>query len=417
MLDIIGLLITLTAVFSYVNHRYIKLPTTIGVMLIALLMSLALIALGKFGLIEIDHEVEALLRGIDFYEVLMHGMLSLLLFAGAMHIDLSELAARKWPIGILATVGTLSSTFLVGGAAWVLFDVVNIEMPLIYCLLFGALISPTDPIAVLGILKSANAPKSLEIKIAGESLFNDGVAVVVFSILLGIAIGGQQVSAGSIALLFAEEALGGIVFGLVIGFIAYRMLKSIDSYHVEVLITLGMVLGGYALAIQLHVSGPVAMVVAGLMIGNHGRSFAMSEHTRERLDTFWEIIDEILNAVLFVLIGFEVIVLSFTGDYLFASLLMLVVVLLARFICVGIPISIMRSRLYLDFTPHAVKLLTWGGVRGGISVALALSLPSGAERDGLLAVTYVIVLFSIIVQGLTIGKVIRHYLHTEPPAR
>jgi CPA1 family monovalent cation:H+ antiporter len=417
MLDIIGLLITLTAVFSYVNHRYIKLPTTIGVMLIALVMSLALIGLGKFGLIEIGHKVEALLLSIDFYEVLMHGMLSLLLFAGAMHIDLSELAARKWPIGILATVGTLSSTFLVGGAAWWLFGLMQIDMPMIYCLLFGALISPTDPIAVLSILKSANAPKSLEIKIAGESLFNDGVAVVVFSILLGIALGGEQLGVGDIVKLFVTEALGGVVFGLVIGYVAYRMLKSIDSYHVEVLITLGLVLGGYTLAIQLHVSGPVAMVVAGLMIGNHGRSFAMSDTTRERLDTFWEIIDEILNAVLFVLIGFEVIVLTFTGDYLLASVLMLVVVLLARFICVGIPIAIMRNRFYLEFSPHSIKILTWGGVRGGISVALALSLPTGAERDGLLAVTYVIVLFSILVQGLTIGKLIKTCLHGRSPAR
>ena len=415
MLDIIGLLITLTAVFSYLNHRYIKLPTTIGVMLIALLMSLALIALGKFGLIEIDHKIEALLRGIDFYEVLMHGMLSLLLFAGAMHIDLSELAARKWPIGILATVGTLSSTFLVGAAAWVLFDLIGIEMRMIYCLLFGALISPTDPIAVLGILKSANAPKSLEIKIAGESLFNDGVAVVVFSILLGIALGEEQLGVGGISMVFARDALGGVVFGLVIGYVAYRMLKSIDSYHVEVLITLGLVLGGYALARQLHVSGPVAMVVAGLMIGNHGRSFAMSDNTRERLDTFWEIIDEILNAVLFVLIGFEVIVLTFTGEYLLASILMLVIVLLARFVCVGIPIAIMRGRMYLEFTAHSIKLLTWGGVRGGISVALALSLPAEApERDGLLAVTYVIVLFSILVQGLTIGKLIQTCLRGQP---
>ena len=414
MLDIIGLLITLTAVFSYLNHRYIKLPTTIGVMLIALVMSLILIGLGAAGLIQIEHNVERLLSSIDFYEVLMHGMLSLLLFAGAMHIDLSELAARKWSIGVLATVGTLSSTFLVGGAAWLLFGAVGVDMPLLYCLLFGALISPTDPIAVLGILKSANAPKSLEIKIAGESLFNDGVAVVVFTILLGIAVGGTEIGAGDIALLFAEEAIGGAVFGFVIGYIAYRMLKSIDSYHVEVLITLGLVLGGYALAIQLHVSGPIAMVVAGLMIGNHGRSFAMSQSTRERLDTFWEIVDEVLNAVLFVLIGFEIIVLTFTGEYLLAAVLMIAVVLLARFICVGIPIGVMRERFYLDFTPHAVKLLTWGGVRGGISVALALSLPLGAERDAILTVTYVIVLFSIVVQGLTIGKLIKYTLQGQP---
>ncbi|MBS37913.1 MAG: sodium:proton antiporter [Thiotrichales bacterium] len=410
MLDIIGLLITLTAVFSYVNHRYIKLPTTIGVMLIALIMSLVLIGLGEVGLLTIEGKVENLLQGIDFYEVLMHGMLSLLLFAGAMHIDLSELAARKWPIGILATVGTLSSTFLVGGASWWLFDLVGLSVPFIYCLLFGALISPTDPIAVLGILKSANAPKDLEIKIAGESLFNDGVAVVVFTILLGIAAGGAKFGVSDVVLLFVEEAIGGAVFGLVIGYIAYRMLKSIDSYHVEVLITLGLVLGGYALAIQLHVSGPIAMVVAGLMIGNHGRSFAMSAHTRERLDTFWEIVDEVLNAVLFVLIGFEIILLKFTGATAAASAVMLVVVLLARFVCVGVPITLLRGRFSQEFSPHTVKILTWGGVRGGISVALALSLPSGPERDALLTVTYVIVLFSIVVQGLTIGKLIKYTL-------
>ena len=410
MLDIIGLLITLTAVFSYVNHRYIKLPTTIGVMLIALIMSLVLIGLGEVGLLTIEGKVENLLQGIDFYEVLMHGMLSLLLFAGAMHIDLSELAARKWPIGILATVGTLSSTFLVGGASWWLFDLVGLSVPFIYCLLFGALISPTDPIAVLGILKSANAPKDLEIKIAGESLFNDGVAVVVFTILLGIAAGGAKIGVSDVVLLFVEEAIGGAVFGLVIGYIAYRMLKSIDSYHVEVLITLGLVLGGYALAIQLHVSGPIAMVVAGLMIGNHGRSFAMSAHTRERLDTFWEIVDEVLNAVLFVLIGFEIILLKFTGPTAAASAVMLVVVLLARFVCVGVPITLLRGRFSQEFSPHTVKILTWGGVRGGISVALALSLPSGPERDALLTVTYVIVLFSIVVQGLTIGKLIKYTL-------
>lgn len=410
MLDIIGLLITLTAVFSYVNHRYIKLPTTIGVMLIALIMSLVLIGLGEVGLLTIEGKVENLLQGIDFYEVLMHGMLSLLLFAGAMHIDLSELAARKWPIGILATVGTLSSTFLVGGASWWLFDLVGLSVPFIYCLLFGALISPTDPIAVLGILKSANAPKDLEIKIAGESLFNDGVAVVVFTILLGIAAGGAKFGVSDVVLLFVEEAIGGAVFGLVIGYIAYRMLKSIDSYHVEVLITLGLVLGGYALAIQLHVSGPIAMVVAGLMIGNHGRSFAMSAHTRERLDTFWEIVDEVLNAVLFVLIGFEIILLKFTGATAAASAVMLVVVLLARFVCVGVPITLLRGRFSQEFSPHTVKILTWGGVRGGISVALALSLPSGPERDALLTVTYVTVLFSIVVQGLTIGKLIKYTL-------
>ena len=254
MLDIIGFLIALTAIFSYLNHRFIRLPTTIGVMSISLVLSFCLIAAEKFGPgASIGYWVEAQVRSIDFYEVLMHGMLSLLLFAGALHIDLEALAKRKRTISILATVGTITSTFLVGGITYLLFQTIGIEMSFIYCLLFGSLISPTDPIAVLGILKSANAPKSLEIKIAGESLFNDGVAVVVFSILLSIALGEADVTVSGVALLFAQEAIGGAVFGLVIGYIAYRMIRGIDSYHVEVLITLGLVLGGYALALHMHV--------------------------------------------------------------------------------------------------------------------------------------------------------------------
>ena len=415
MLDIIGLLIALTAIFSYLNHRFIRLPTTIGVMCIALVLSLLLIGAGHLGFGGIEQRVAALVRSIDFYAVLMHGMLSLLLFAGALHIDLSALSERKRSIGILATVGTISSTFLVGGLAYLLFQLLGIELSFIYCLLFGSLISPTDPIAVLGILKSANAPKSLEIKIAGESLFNDGVAVVIFTILLSIAVGGEDVTATGIGLLFAEEALGGALYGLVIGYIAYRMIKSIDSYHVEVLITLGLVMGGYALALHLHVSGPIAMVVAGLLIGNHGRSFAMSEQTRERLDTFWEIIDELLNAVLFVLIGLEIVVLTFSGQVLLAALLMIVIVLAVRFVTVGIPISLLRGLFSVEFSPHAVKLLTWAGVRGGISVALALSLQKGDERDVILAITYVVVLFSILVQGLTIGRVIKATLADQSP--
>lgn len=414
MLDIAALLITLTALFSYLNYRFIKLPTTIGVMTIALVMSLSLVGLGELGYIAIEHRVEALIGAIDFNEVLMHGMLSLLLFAGAMHIDLSELASHKWPIGMLATAGVIASTFIIAGAAWVVFSIVGITIPFVYCLLFGALISPTDPIAVLGILKSANAPQSLEIKIAGESLFNDGVAVVVFIILLNIAMGGGAIGLGGVIMLFVEEVIGGIVFGLVIGYGAYRMLKTIDSYHVEILITLGLVLGGYALATRLGVSGPIAMVVAGLMIGNHGRAFAMSEITREHLDTFWELIDEILNAVLFVLIGFEIIILTFTGQYLIAALAMIPIVLATRFVCVGVPINLMRRRFNVEFAPHAVKILTWGGVRGGISVALALSLPSGPAREVILATTYVIVLFSILVQGLTIKKLVEATVPKEP---
>lgn len=405
MLDIAALIISLTALFSYLNFRYVRLPTTIGVMMIALVCSLGMIGLAALGFTSIEAKADNLLSQIDFNEVLMDGMLSILLFAGALHIDLKALANRKWPIMVLATLGVVTSTFLVGFATYWLMGLLGINLPFMFCLLFGALISPTDPIAVLGILKSANAPATLEIKIVGESLFNDGVAVVVFAVILGLATGQAELDAGDIALLFAEEALGGAVFGLVIGYIAYQMLESIDDYHVELLITLALVLGGYALAQMLHVSGPIAMVVVGLMIGNQGRLLAMSDQTRDHLDTFWELMDEILNAVLFVLIGLELIVLTFEARYLVAALIMIPIVLLARFISVGIPISLMRGSF--DFSPHTVKIMTWGGIRGGISVALALSMPVGPERDVILAITYLVVLFSILCQGLTIGKLVK----------
>jgi CPA1 family monovalent cation:H+ antiporter len=408
MLNLVALLVTLTALFSYINHRFIKLPTAIGVMVLALVLSLILMSLGELGYAPVEQRAAAIIGGIDFNQVLMQGMLSLLLFAGALHVNLEELAQNKWPIGILATVGVVASTFLVGIASWLVLNVLfGVSISLLYCLLFGALISPTDPIAVLGILKSAKAPKNLEIKIAGESLFNDGIAVVVFAILLGLAVGGEEVTLGGVALLFTEEALGGIVFGLAIGYVAYLLLKSIDSYDVEILITLALVLGGYALAIHLHVSGPIAMVVAGLMIGNHGRRLAMSDTTREHLDTFWELIDEILNAMLFVLIGLEMIILTFERDHLLASLLVIPIVLLARLACVGVPVHVMRRRFGFTFSPHAIKIMTWGGLRGGISVALALSLPLGPERQIVLALTYIVVLFSILVQGLTVGRLIK----------
>ena len=406
MLDLFAALMTLAALFSYVNYRWIGLPTTIGVMLISLGLSLGIIAVDATGIADLHELARSMVAQIDFNFVLMQGMLSLLLFAGAMHVDLSELAAFKWPIGILATVGVIASTFVIGWLSFVLFPLVGLELPFIYCLLFGALISPTDPIAVLGILKSANAPRSLEVKIAGESLFNDGVAVVVFLIIAGIAAGTATVTAGSIATLLLTEALGGAVLGLLLGGITYAALKSIDSYEIEVMLTLALVLGGYAVAGKLHVSGPIAMVVAGLVIGNHGRALAMTDVTRAHLDLFWRLLDELLNALLFVLIGLEVVVLTFTGEFLFASLIAIPMVLAARFLCVGVPISLMRFA-GSEFTPHAVKLLTWGGVRGGISVALALSLPESPERSAIVAVTYVIVLFSIAVQGLTIGLMVR----------
>ncbi|HEC18614.1 MAG TPA: sodium:proton antiporter [Gammaproteobacteria bacterium] len=405
ILNIAAILVTASALFSFINHRFIKLPTVIGLMLISLVVSLLFLAAGKLGWGHLESHARLLLHSIDFNETLMQGMLSFLLFAGALHINLDDLARQKWVISSLATIGILTSTFLVGGASYYLLSALGIHLDFIYCLLFGALISPTDPIAVLGILKSANAPKSLETKIAGESLFNDGMAVVVFIVLLGIAAGGQDVSAGHIALLFLKEAVGGVLFGLLIGWITYQLLKQVDNYQVEILLTLALVMGGYALASAIHTSGPIAVVVAGLLIGNQGRMLAMSEHSREHLDTFWELIDEILNAVLFVLIGLEVLVLPFTRDVLLASLALIPLVLASRFISVGLPVNLLRLRR--EFSPGAVKILTWGGLRGGVSVALALSLPAGEPRDVILAITYSIVIFSIVVQGLTIGRLVK----------
>jgi CPA1 family monovalent cation:H+ antiporter len=409
MLQIIALLVSLTALLSYANHRLLKLPTTIGVMLIALLISLALIAAGAFGY-DVRSWAEQVVGRIDFNEALMHGMLSFLLFAGALHVDLSQLAQQKLIVGTLATAGVLLSTVLIGSAMYVLLPLAGFAVPYIWCLVFGALISPTDPIAVLGILKGARVPKSLELKVTGESLFNDGVGVVVFLVLLEIATRDVGISASAIALLFAVEAVGGLLLGLGLGALSYWMLKSVDNYQVEVLLTLALVMGGYALAAALHTSGPIAIVVAGLFIGNQGRSFAMSDTTREHLDTFWELIDEILNAVLFVLLGLEILVLSFRGETLAAGLLTIPVVLLARWISVGLPVLAMRR--WRSFTPGAVTVMTWGGLRGGISVALALSLPaSGEARELLIAMTYVVVVFSILVQGLSVGAVVRRVVH------
>ena len=405
MFDLAVTFLVLTAAMAYVNVRFIRLPTTIGVMAIAMGLSLVVFALDAVGISALkDYEV-SLLSSIDFSDVLMQGMLSLLLFAGALHVDLSELKAYRWQIGALAVLGTLTSTALIGGAVWWLLPWAGIELPPIYCLLFGALISPTDPIAVMGIVKSAGAPKNLELTIAGESLFNDGVGVVVFTLLLAAATGGQAPAAAQVGLLVAEEVGGGILFGLLLGAISYQMLKSIDSYQEEVLITLAAVLGGYALATHLHVSGPLAMVVAGLIVGNHGRARAMSTQTREYLDMFWDLIDAMLNAVLFVLIGLEVVLIQYAPGLALAVALVILITVTARLLAVGAPVVLLHRQFRLP--RGAWQVLTWGGLRGGISVALALSLPAGPERDLVLALTYAVVVASIFGQGLTVGAVVR----------
>lgn len=402
LFDILAILVTLSALFSWLNNRFLRLPTAIGLMSIALVISLGLLALEPLGY-GIGQDVEQLLERLDFDQTLLHGMLSFLLFAGALHVNLNDLAKQAWVVATLATVGVVTATFLIGMGAWWLFGLLGIDIPLIYCLVFGALIAPTDPIAVLGILRTAGAGKTLETKITGESLFNDGVAVVVFLVLVEIALG-EAPSAIDVVGLFATEALGGVLFGLALGGVAYWMLYQVEDYSVEVLITLAVTTGGYALAEHLHLSAPIAIVVAGLLIGNHGRALAMSPETREHLDTFWELIDEVLNAVLFVLVGLEVLVLTLRGEYLIAGALAIPLVLLARLISVGIPLAVFGR--FRTFSPGVVAILTWGGLRGGISVALALSLPPSETRDLLVTVTYVVVVFSILVQGLSVGRLV-----------
>lgn len=405
-----AILITATALFSYVNARYLKLPPSIGALVAALAASILLIVLGSVGL-GVRDWANSLLATVDFDVLLMEGMLSFLLFAGALHVDLGALLDRKWSIISLATVGILISTFLVGTLIWLIFDWIGLDMPYLYALLFGALISPTDPIAVLGLLKRAGTPHTIETMISGESLFNDGVGVVLFLMILGLASGGHgghdahDPSVAQAGLFFLREAVGGLLLGIVLGFIAYHALKSIDNYIVEVLITIALVSGGYALAGALHTSGPLAMVSAGLMTGNQGRSFAMSDVTREHLDDFWELLDEILNAVLFVLVGLEILVLKLLPLNLVAGLITIPIVLGSRLLSVGLPISILQLRKI--YPPYTIPVMTWGGLRGGISLALALSLPASPFRDSILVATYAVVVFSILAQGLSVGRFAR----------
>jgi len=412
ILEISAIFLSITALLSYVNHRFIGLPTTIGVMVISILLSIFAIFLGFLGFDQlIDYEI-SLLEQLDFTEVLLDGMLSMLLFAGALHVNISDLRRYKLPIGILACIGTIVSALLIATAIYLMLPLLGFSLPFIWCLLFGALISPTDPIAVMGILASAGAPKSLETVIAGESLFNDGIGVVIFVILLGILTSGDIPTANYVAHTLAVEAGGSIVFGLVLGAILYYLIKSIDSYQEEVLLTLAGVIGGYALASYWHLSGPLAMVMMGLMLGNRGRALAMSDQTRHYVDLFWELIDEILNAILFVLIGLEIVMIAYSSNLFIAGGLTIIIALLARFIVVGMTTKTFSRQL--DLPDGAWKVLTWGGLRGGISVALVLQLPIGAERDILLALTYAVVIFSILVQGLSVGRVAKSIGHDKP---
>lgn len=405
---IITILIVLSAAFAFINTKFLKLPFTIGLMIIAIAFTVGITILGKINPFIIE-EAELLIQSIDFETALLDVMLSFLLFAGALHTKLDTLKTLKAPIATFATIGVILSTFLVGSMMYAVFMAFGHEINYIYCLLFGALISPTDPIAVLGILKDANAPKKLEVKIVGESLFNDGVGVVVFLVIFKIAQQGlDAISPGEIGLLFLEEVVGGITLGLVTGWLTFQLMKVIDHYETEVMITLALVMGLSILAHKIHVSGPLAVVVAGIFIGNKSPKIAWSDTTQNYVDKFWELIDVLLNAVLFVLIGLELLIISAKEEYLIFGLIAIPVSLIARYLSLAGPVTIFEKKL--DFIPKTNLLMTWGGIRGGISIALALSLEPQMERELFLTVTYVIVVFSIIGQGLTIGSLVKKVL-------
>lgn len=406
-----SILIVLASFFAYLNLRFLKLPGTIGIMIIAVLVSVAMRLLGDEYFPETTKEFFELIRTFDFNEILMGAMLNFLLFAGALHINISDLREHKWPILTYASVSVVLSAFIIAGLFYAVAPMLGMQIPFIYCLLFGTLISPTDPIVVLGILKEAKVPKMIETKITGESLFNDGVAVVMFAVVLKMATDTTfDASFASISKLFLLEAGGGILLGALLGFTASNVMKKIDDYKVSVLITLSIVMGGFLIAKQLHFSSPLAMVIAGLIIGNYGKSVAMSETTRDYLSKFWELIDEILNAILFLFIGFELLMLPDLQEQLLLGVVAIFICLLARTLAIFIPAStLLRKNVYSN---GSLTTMVWGGIRGGVSIALVMSIPNsvGDIKDILLEVTYIVVLFSIVVQGLTVGRVAKKVL-------
>ena len=396
-------LIVLAALFSFWNLRFLKLPSTIGVMVIAMVTSILLVLFGNHLFPNQVNKFTNIIAELDFTEILMGAMLNFLLFAGAIHINVNDLKQERGSILVFSTVSVVISTFVVGYALYYILPFIHIELPLIYCILFGALISPTDPIAVLSILQKANVSKSLETKVAGESLFNDGIAVVVFVIILAIAQGRDiDLTVGNISWLIAKEAGGGVLLGLILGWTASRAISRINDYKVSVLVTLSVVMGGYLIAHAIHISGPLTMVCAGLFIGNKSKSSIMSAETKDYLDKFWELIDEIMNAILFLLMGFELLIIKDLNHYYAAGLIAIAVVLMARFIAIWLPTKIVPFKQ--KFTKNVIKILVWGGLRGGVSIALALSVENGPYKEVIVATTYIVVVFSIIVQGLTIGK-------------
>ncbi|MFY9243144.1 MAG: sodium:proton antiporter [Polaribacter sp.] len=401
-------LIFLSAVFGYLNVKFLKMPNTIGLMIITIIFTLGVLLFSYFDPTLLNLE-KSIISSIDFKSVLLDEMLSFLLFAGALHTNFEQLKIQRWPILLFSTLGVLTSTFLVGIGMFYILQILNFNVDFIYCLLFGALISPTDPIAVLGILKKAGVPKNLETKIVGESLFNDGVGVVVFLTIFQIAKTGiDNTTTFDVFQLFGQEVIGGIALGGLLGWVTYRLLRSIDDYDIEVIITLAAVMGGTVIAHKLHLSAPLAMVTAGLIVGNDTvRATSMSEITEKYVDKFWELLDILLNAVLFVLIGMEMLLLVFEGKYILVGLIAIPIVLVCRYLSLFIPITIFKNKL--NFVPKTNLIMTWGGLRGGISIALALGLSAEMHRDLFLVITYVVVVFSIIVQGLTVGKLVNKY--------
>ncbi|MFN0254561.1 cation:proton antiporter [Pedobacter ureilyticus] len=406
-----SVLIVLASFFSYLNLRYLKLPSTIGIMIIAMLSSIILVITGHLFPDTFTH-FSTLLRDVDFTEVLMGAMLNFLLFAGAIHINLKDLREQRGPIVIFSTVSVVISTFVVGGIVFYVAPLLGLNIPFLYCLLFGALISPTDPIAVMGVLKEAKVKKSLETKVAGESLFNDGVAVVVFAVILQLTQSSDMdISFGNISWLLIKEAAGGFIVGALLGVGASNAMRKIDDYKVSVLITLSVVMGGYLIARGMHISGPLTMVAAGIVIGNYGKRTAMSATTKDYLNKFWELIDEILNAILFLFIGFELLIIPNITNYWIMGGISIIIVLFARFVSIYIPVKVIPFKN--KFSNGTIKVLVWGGLRGGVSIALALSIDEGPHKPVILAITYFIVVFSIIVQGLSVGKVATRALSKE----
>jgi len=403
---VITILIILSAIFGYINVRFLDMPNSIGLMVITLVFTLIVLGIGFFDATLLEKQ-RAFIEQIDFKTVLLDVMLSFLLFAGALHTNFQQLKIQRKPILVFATLGTLLSTFFVGTLVYLVLQVLQLDIDFIYCLLFGALISPTDPIAVLGIMKKVGAPKKLETKIVGESLFNDGVGVVIFLTIYEIAKSGiENVSFGGVLQLFLVEVVGGLLLGLLLGYVTYKLLKSIDDYDTEVVITIATVMGGTLLAHHFHLSAPLAMVAAGLVVGNDTiRESSMSEVTEQYVDKFWELVDVLLNTLLFVMIGMELLILTFNGKYLLAGVLSIPLLLFARYLSLLLPIKLYAKKL--DFVKNTNLIMTWGGLRGGISIALALSLTPLMERDLFLVMTYTIVVFSIVVQGLTMGSVIK----------